>query len=310
VKRIVSIGSYDGFHKGHRYVIKNLLSQAYSSGLSPLVITFDRHPSYVVSSSPVRQITTLREKVRLIRGMGVDVYVLRFTKTFSFMKAEDFVKDFLIKKLDTKMIVAGYDHTIGSNHLHISEVRERFAIDVEILSPYRENGFEIKSSYIRRLLMEDGNVKLANSYLGYCYSFGGIVYKGSGIGKKLLFPTANIYILDKKKLIPREGVYAVFVLVEGIKRFFFGVMNIGRKPTFFRNRKAISLEVYILDFSLNIYGKYLRVFLVDRIRDEMKFSDVNNLKRQIFQDIEKAKVILTQEVENYTENLKLFEGIR
>ena len=237
----------------------------------------------------MKLIITLNEKQDLLEKAGLDNLVVHeFTKEFSRIKSINFVRDILVEKLNVHTLVIGYDHHFGRNRKgSISELKvlaELYDFSIEMISPQLFQDVTVSSTKIRQLL-EKGEIEKANHYLGYDFFINGKVVKGNGIGKTIGFPTANILIKNKWKLLPSDGVYAVKVNIN--ERFFKGMMNIGQKPTVYDKGK--SLEVHIFDFSNDIYGKAIKVKVIKRIRDEKKFKDLQGLKKQLF--IDKNRVI-------------------
>ncbi len=293
---VITIGNFDGVHIGHQALFHEVIEKADTIGGTSIVMTFDPHPVRVLKQNGHLPLITLNEqKIELIENSGIDVLIcIQFNKAFAAISAKEFVEDLLLKCIGMKAIVVGKDYTFGRN-------REG---NLELLQTYADNlGFEviiadwvqtskglpnrISSTRTRELVMA-GEVAGAKKLLGRYYQIRGVVTTGRNRGGRLLgFPTANITLHDE--LCPKNGVYAV--TVDCMEKKYLGVANIGYSPTF--DDGVFSVEVHILDFNENIYGQKIRVNFVQRIRDEIKFSDITELSDAIRKDIEKAHKILS-----------------
>ena len=287
----VTIGNFDGVHLGHQHIIKMLIKEARENNRKAAVITFDPHPQMVLhpEKRPFYLITSLEEKIKLLEELGVDAVILiPFSLEFSKMTAEDFVCQ-ILDSLQIKKIFIGYDYTFGKdkvgNAAFLVDFGNRLGFDIDIINAVRVDDTIVGSTRIRNAILE-GDVKTVIAPLGRPYNLSGIVVKGSRRGGSLGFHTANIK--TDKVLIPAHGVYAVIVHLKGIR--YRGVSNIGVNPTF--DDERLSIEVHLLDFDRDIYGKSLEVLFIDRIRDEVKFADPEKLVAQVKRDIEKAEAIL------------------
>ena len=290
-KTIITIGTFDGVHLGHKVILARLNEIAKKTKYKSVLLTFSPHPRHVLQKDDqeMKLINTLNEKQDLLEKAGLDNLVVHeFTKEFSRIKSINFVRDILVEKLNVHTLVIGYDHHFGRNREgsipELKVLAELYGFSIELISPQLFQDVTISSTKIRQLL-EKGEIEKANHYLGYDFFINGKVVKGNGIGKTIGFPTANILIKNKWKLLPSDGVYAVKVNIND--RCFKGMMNIGQKPTV--DGKGKSLEVHIFDFSNDIYGKVIKVKVIKRIRDEKKFKDLQGLKKQLF--IDKNRVI-------------------
>lgn len=290
-KTIITIGTFDGVHLGHKVILARLNEIAKKTKYKSVLLTFSPHPRHVLQKDDqeMKLINTLNEKQDLLEKAGLDNLVVHeFTKEFSRIKSINFVRDILVEKLNVHTLVIGYDHHFGRNREgsipELKVLAELYDFSIELISPQLFQDVTISSTKIRQLL-EKGEIEKANHYLGYDFFINGKVVKGNGIGKTIGFPTANILIKNKWKLLPSDGVYAVKVNIND--RCFKGMMNIGQKPTV--DGKGKSLEVHIFDFSNDIYGKAIKVKVIKRIRDEKKFKDLQGLKKQLF--IDKNRVI-------------------
>jgi riboflavin kinase/FMN adenylyltransferase len=288
----VTIGNFDGIHLGHQHIIKMLIKEARQDNRKAAVITFDPHPQMVLhpEKRPFYLITSIEEKIKLLEKLGVDAVVLiPFSLKFSKMTAEDFVCQILSDSLHIKKIFIGYDYTFGKdkvgNAAFLVDFGNRLGFDIDIINAIRVDDTIVSSTRIRNAILE-GDVKTVIAPLGRPYNLSSIVIEGNRRGGSLGFHTANIK--PDKVLIPAYGVYAVIVHLEGIR--YRGVSNIGVNPTF--DDERLSIEVHLLDFDRDIYGKSLEVLFIDRIRDEVKFADPEKLVAQVKRDIEKAEAIL------------------
>jgi len=283
----VTIGTYDGVHLGHRAIISTLVSDAKSRGLRSVVITFEPHPRLVLgktNGSPIFLLSTLEEKLSALESLGVDcVIVIHFTKEFSETSAETFVEEVLVEKIGLAEIVIGYDHMFGKNRGGSFETLVRLAekhhFAVRQIPEQKVDEHHLSSTAIRRFL-ESGDIENANKLLGAPYQLSALVIEGDRRGRTIGFPTANL-LPPTAKLIPKIGVYAVEVEV-GEKRYR-AMMNIGTRPTV-QTQSGVSLEVHLLDFNGDLYGKTLTVRFLTRLRDEQKFSSLDALKAQLERD--------------------------
>lgn len=282
---MLTIGTFDGVHIGHKKIIDRLTSSALAEGLQSVVLTFFPHPRMVLQqNSEIKLLNTIEEKQQLLEQIGLDTLIIHpFDKTFSELSAEEFVKNILIEKLNIKKIIIGYDHRFGKNRSAGIEdlviFGAKYSFEVEQIPAQEIEEVSVSSTKIRKAL-DDGNITLANSYLGYNYFFNASVIEGKKLGRTIGFPTANLKVSETYKLIPKIGVYVVEGVVEGQK--LKGMMNIGFRPTV--DGTSLSIEVHFFDFSENIYGKYLQISVIEKIRDEQKFESVEALKNQLDQD--------------------------
>ncbi|HMC02306.1 MAG TPA: bifunctional riboflavin kinase/FAD synthetase [Flavobacteriaceae bacterium] len=288
-KTIATIGTFDGVHIGHQKIIDRLVKSAKRKNLDAVVLTFFPHPRMVLQKDAnIKLINTINEKAQLFEKLGVDnLVVKKFTKQFSRLSAEDFVKQVLVNKLKIENIIIGYDHHFGRNrNANINDLRtfgETYNFEVEEISVQDINEVAVSSTKIRNALNE-GDIKTANTFLGYNFMLTGVVIEGKGLGKNIGFPTANIFIEESYKLIPKQGVYIVKSNIEG--KNVFGMMNIGTNPTLGENKQSI--EVHFFNFSKNLYNQNIQVGLLQRIRDEEKFNSLDNLKEQLKKDKQTA----------------------
>lgn len=288
---VVTIGSFDGVHHGHKAVIKHLIFQAKKRNTKSLLITFEPHPRIVLNKSPetLKLITNITEKAQHLEDIGLDyLLILPFTYEFSQKSARTFIEEYLIGYLNIQALTIGYDHHFGrmddNEYEDVGELVKSYNIEVERIPEMDINNIAVSSSKIRAAITQ-GQITSANELLGYKYQLCGTVVHGNKIGRQIGFPTANLMIKFKLKLIPANGVYAVEVLHNGIKHF--GMMNIGLKPTFHSKEKTI--EIHIIDFDSIIYGENIQVFLLERIRNEISFLSIDDLKNQLNKDLEYVK---------------------
>ncbi len=285
---ILTIGSFDGVHLGHLKIINRLKEIANEKKGESVIFTFYPHPRLVLfpEEGNLRLLTTLHEKIRLFERAGIDhLIIYPFSREFSQLTYEDFVKTILVDSLKIKTLVVGYDHKFGKNRegsfSMLQDLSDQFNFQLEKLDVLLIDDINISSTKIRNSL-QDGNVKRANKYLGYSYTLHGTVIEGQQLGRRIQFPTANVQASDPTKLIPGHGVYAVFVNIEDGR--YQGMLNIGTRPTVNQNADNRSIEVHILGFDGNLYGKELELEFVEKIRDEQKFASIEDLRAQLEMD--------------------------
>lgn len=284
---VLTIGTFDGVHIGHKKIIDKLTKSAKKENVESVILTFFPHPRMVLQKdSDIKLLNTIEEKSSLLEQSGLYTLIIHpFDKTFSELSAEEFVKQILIDKLNLKKIVIGYDHRFGKNRTAgIEELivfGEKYGFEVEQISAQEIDEISVSSTKIRKAL-DNGEIALANSYLGYNYFFQATVVEGKKLGRTIGFPTANLKVSEDYKLIPKTGVYIVEVLLDNQK--FKGMMNIGFNPTV--NGTHQTIEVNILDFNQNIYGKNVQVSILEKIREEQKFTSVDELRNQLRKDQE------------------------
>lgn len=284
----VSVGTFDGVHSGHRKIIDKLNSVRDSKGLRSVLITFDPHPQIVLKNraKDIKILSTLEEKLEIFSQLSIDItYVINFTKDFANTTADDFYRNYLIDKIGLNDLVLGYDHMFGKNregnYDTLKELSAKYEFTVDRVDEYKPDDFHISSSVLRELLSTEGNVKKAAIILGRNYSIEGTVVEGKKLGRELGYPTANIKIPDEFKLIPAIGIYAVEVILNG--NTYSGMMSIGRNPTV-TDDNSIKLEVNIFDFNDDIYGEKIKIGFIDRIREEIKFENIDKLRTQLHSD--------------------------
>lgn len=291
---VVTIGTFDGVHAGHQEIIKQVKELARSMHGESVILTFSPHPRMVLfpDDDDLKLLHTDPEKQHRLDSMGIDHLIIHpFTKKFSRIPYTEYVRDILVNKLKVKKLVIGFNHQFGRNRegtfQKLKSLSAVYGFELERIPAKTLNKAEISSTKIRKAL-NVGDVATANKYLGYEYEISGKVIKGKGLGKGLGFPTANIQIEDKNKLIPAKGVYAVRAETEG--KMYGGMLNIGTNPTV--GGQTLSIEVNIFGFDKDIYGEQIRILFVQRIRDEKKFDGLEALTKAIAGDKEKAMKIL------------------
>ena len=283
---IVTIGTFDGVHLGHQKIIKRLVEIKQKQGGQTLLFTFDPHPRKVLfPEQELKLITTTEEKCDLLKQFGIDnVLVYHFTREFSQTPAVSYISDVISKGLKTKTLVIGYDHRFGSNREGnidtLRAVSENYHFEVEEISAHEINQLNVSSTRIRKAI-EEGDIVIANEFLGYSFFITGEVVKGKQLGRTIGYPTANIAISNSDKLIPKLGVYAVNVFHNGIK--YRGMLNVGINPTTDSDLK-IKVEVNIFEFNQEIYGDVIKVEFLKRIRNEEKFANLDELKQALAND--------------------------
>ena len=295
---VVTIGTFDGVHLGHQAIFNKMKALAKSIGGQTVVVTFSPHPRQVlnIDSSHLRFITSPEEKLHKFEEFGIDnVVIINFTKEFSRTPSEVFVKDYIIDNIHPAYIVVGYDHHFGKNRMGdfglLNDLMKKYNFKVERIAAQDVENIAISSTKIRNALAQ-GNVKNANRLLGYAYTVTAEVVVGNKIGRTLGFPTANLELPKEYMLIGNRGVYACLVDYDGTT--YKAMANIGLRPTIGdRSEDNPIIEVNLFDFDGDLYGKQLCVHFVDRIRDEVKFDGLDELKAQLQQDREKAKEILS-----------------
>ena len=283
---IVTTGTFDGVHFGHRKIIDRLKQVAQNCDGDTVLLTFSPHPRMVLfpDDQDLKLLNTIEEKKQLLEKAGVQHLIVHsFTKEFSRISSINFVRDVLVNKLNTHKLVIGYNHHFGRNREgsfeHLQEFAPLYGFDVEEIPVQLLDNMGVSSTKIRKALFQ-GNVETAAEYLGYKYQLSGTVVKGNAIGRTIGFPTANLKLVDAKKIIPNDGVYAVWVTVDGVS--YKGMMNIGKKPTI--NNLTRTLEVHLLEFEQDIYRKRIIIQFVKRIRDEIAFQELSELKEQLEKD--------------------------
>ena len=293
VNTIVTIGTFDGVHKGHQIIINRVNEIAKKQALESVVLTFDPHPRHVIypDDQELRLIHTLEEKIEALSKTGVQNLVLhKFTKEFSRTESVNFIRDFLVTKLNMKYMVVGFDHHFGKNRQgtfdNLIELSDAYGFKIEKIKPQNIGEVTISSTKIRNAILE-GDCKKANTYLSANFSITGKVVQGNKIGSSIGYPTANIEIENQWKILPKNGVYAVKILLKNQQ--YFGMLNLGNRPSI--SDDSFAIEVHLFDFNATIYNEELKIEFIQRIRDEQQFSDLEKLKSQLKIDAINCKQI-------------------
>ena len=293
---VVTIGTFDGVHMGHRQVIDKLKTEAKAVNGETVIITFHPHPRKVVSSTilGIRLINTLDEKIELLEQLGIDhVVVVPFTDAFANQRAEDYINNFLIDKFHPHTIIIGYDHHFGRDRLGDYRLLEKFSgkynYQLKEIPKHILENISISSTNIREAILHS-DIATAYTLLGYEFFFSGLVIHGDKLGRTLGYPTANLKVTDEEKIVPGNGIYAVYAQPAGSLHRLKGMMSIGFRPTVDGKKRVI--EVNIFDFDKEIYDQPLKVFVKKYLREEIKFDGLESLVKQIDQDkIDSLKVL-------------------
>lgn len=284
---VLTVGTFDGVHAGHKVLINTVIEKARKRDARSVIVTFDPHPRDIINpgSSGIRLLSSLQERSELLADLGVDeMVVIPFDRDFSLLTSEEFVRDVVWEKIGISEFVIGYDHQFGRNREGTIDTVQRLGselgFDSYVVSKQEVGNKTVSSTAIRNAIQEEGNMEQAARFLERYYILNGTVVHGDKRGKKIGYPTANIRPGNDRKILPKKGVYAVWARIEG--EYYGGMMNIGVRPTFEGERET--LEVHIFDFSAVIYGKEIQVQFVSRLRDEMPFRGIEQLKAQLEQD--------------------------
>ena len=288
----LTIGVFDGVHRGHQEIIRRLTEGAHANDVSAVVLTFDPHPAHVIGRGEIGLLTLPDERAELLASMNVDMVITEhFTKDLSMVTAFDFMSR-LRRHLGLKHLMIGYDFALGKgregNAVRLTEIGRELGYSVEVVSALSDESGVISSTEIRKLVSV-GNVTEAAQLMGHSYSLRGPVIRGDGRGKQIGVPTANIDY-PREKIVPAKGIYAGWAYVGNEKHM--AAISIGLNPTFTPDKQTLSVEAYLLDFDADIYGKELKIEFIARLRDELKFDSVEALVEQIWIDVEEAKRIL------------------
>tara|TARA_R110002072_G_scaffold235697_1_gene393297 strand:+ start:10990 stop:11925 length:936 start_codon:yes stop_codon:yes gene_type:complete len=282
---IITIGTFDGVHIGHREILKKLTAEATKDHLESIILTFFPHPRMVLQKeSDIKLINTIEERIAIFSKTDLNHLIIHpFTKEFASLSAEAYVKNVLVDSLNVKKIIIGYDHRFGKNRTaNIDNLRkfgEIYNFEVQEISAQELDDVAVSSTKIRKAL-ENGDLEKANSFLGYPFMLNGTIVKGKGIGKTINFPTANLHIEEAYKLIPKNGVYVVKSVLGNDE--VFGIMSIGTNPTVGGTKRTI--ETYFLDIEKDLYGKKIEIELLSKIREEETFDSLKSLQYAIKND--------------------------
>ena len=296
-KTIVTIGTFDGVHLGHAAILKKLTQNTQNETFESTVLTFFPHPRMVLQGkSDLKLLNTINEKIELLEKIGIDNLIIHpFDEKFAELNAEAFVSTILVDHLRVQKIIIGYDHRFGKNRTanidDLISFGAQYGFEVEQISAQEIDEISISSTKIRTAL-EEGDIQLANEYLGYSYFLSGTVVKGKQLGRTIGFPTANISLEEDYKLVPQNGVYVVQAEIDS--KSIYGMMNIGFNPTVQGKQKTI--EVHFFDFEADIYNRKIQVAILQRIRSEKKFESIELLTKQLEEDRNFSR--------NYLQNLE------
>ncbi|WP_339707508.1 bifunctional riboflavin kinase/FAD synthetase [Algoriphagus aquimarinus] len=291
---VVTSGTFDGVHLGHQKILQRIREIAHSINGETVLITFWPHPRLVLypDEHNLRLLSTFEEKAKLLRQLGIDHLVtIPFTKEFSQLSSKEFIEIVLVDTIQTKKLVIGYDHRFGKNREgsfeYLQAHHEEYGFDLEEISRQDVEDIGVSSTKIRHAL-ETSDIETAINYLGRPYELNGLVIKGQQIGRSIGFPTANIHIPNDYKLIPKDGVYAVEALVNGV--LYKAMLNIGNRPTVNGTQKTV--EANLFDFQGDLYDKQITIYIKAFLREEKKFDGLEALKQQLFLDQKNAKNLL------------------
>jgi riboflavin kinase/FMN adenylyltransferase len=284
-RSVVTIGTFDGIHLGHQEILSRLIKSSKNKDLNSVVLTFFPHPRIILNKyNEVKMIDTLDEKIIHLNEIGIDSLIIHpFDRNFSLLSANQFIKDFLVDKLKIKHIIIGYDHRFGKGReasvTDLKNYANNYDFTVEEIKAQEIEKITVSSTKIRNSINQ-GDIKTTEKYLGRYFNLTGKVVKGDGLGKKINYPTANIFIEETYKIIPKDGVYLVETIIKD--KLFNGMMNIGHRPTIGTKNKSI--EVHLFNFNEDIYGQVISIKMISKIRDEKKFSSIQALKEQLVKD--------------------------
>jgi riboflavin kinase / FMN adenylyltransferase len=293
---VITIGTFDGVHMGHRQIINKLNAHAQAINGETVIVTFHPHPRKVVSSPilGIRLINTMDEKIELLTALGINhLVVVPFTDAFANQSADEYVKNFLVEKFKPHTIIIGYDHRFGRDRLGDYRLLERkakeFSYELKEIPKHILDDISISSTNIREAILHN-DISTAHKLLGYEFFFSGVVVHGDKLGRKLGYPTANLQVTDPEKITPGNGIYAVYVQTQGSSQKLKGMMSIGFRPTVDGKKRVI--EVNIFDFDKEIYGETIKVFVKKYLRDEIKFDSLDALVKQIDNDKVQSLTVL------------------
>ena len=291
----LTLGTFDGVHIGHQSIIKKLNEVAENIDGESVLMTFYPHPRHVLypENQNLKLLSTIEERSEMLKDHGLKHFIIQeFTKDFSLLNSDNFVKEILVDKLCIQKLIIGYDHHFGrnreGNYEKLVQLSKLYSYKVEKIDPLNYMGVSISSTKIIKKIYENKFEEI-RKLLGRHFSFSGKVIEGKKMGKKIGYPTVNINVENVNKLMPNDGVYAVYIKVNS--KNYMGMMNIGYNPTF--NSSEKSIEVNILDFNKDIYGIDVRVSIVEKIRDEKKFFSVEDLKKNLDLDMKKVRQLLS-----------------
>ncbi len=296
-KSIVTIGTFDGVHVGHQKIMEQLVATAQENNAKSVLLTFFPHPRMVLQKdNSLKLINTIAEKIEILEKTGLDYLIIHpFDKDFSRLTAFDFVRTILVNHLNTAELVIGYDHRFGKNREgnfeQLQEYGHMYDFKVTEIPAQDINQISVSSTKIRNAIL-NAEIEKANEYLGYSFSLKGTVVSGEKLGNTIGYPTANIELLETYKLIPKTGAYLIRSFLHG--KTIYGMMNIGNRPTV--NGVKETIEVHFFDLNKDLYGRQLTIELLTFLRDEQKFSSIEELKKQLFLDKEKSLELISAHI--------------
>jgi len=293
---VVTVGTFDGVHRGHQVIIEYLRERAEARSGPSTLLSFDPHPRSVVHGNQIGLLTTVDERARVLEELGLDRFVvIPFSEDFAQLPPADYVEEVLVNRVGLQEITVGYDHRFGRKRAGdvdlLRELGEQFSFDVDVIPPQTVDQHVVSSRGIRELLQEEGDVARAAELLGRPYQMQGLVSHGEGRGREIGYPTANLALQDPRKLVPKRGVYATTVVLPS-GRTCGGMMNIGRRPTF--DEMEVTVEVHLFDFEGDLYGETLTVQFLQRLRDEQKFDSPDALAMQLSEDERHCRTIVEE----------------
>ncbi len=296
-KSIVTIGTFDGVHVGHQKIMEQLVATAQENNAKSVLLTFFPHPRMVLQKdNSLKLINTIAEKIEILEKTGLDYLIIHpFDKDFSRLTAFDFVRTILVNHLNTAELVIGYDHRFGKNREgnfeQLQEYGHMYDFKVTEIPAQDINQISVSSTKIRNAIL-NAEIEKANEYLGYSFSLEGTVVSGEKLGNTIGYPTANIELLETYKLVPKTGAYLIRSFLHG--KTIYGMMNIGNRPTV--NGVKETIEVHFFDLNKDLYGRQLTIELLTFLRDEQKFSSIEELKKQLFLDKEKSLELISAHI--------------
>jgi len=292
---VLTVGTFDGVHEGHKVLIEAVVDRADELSARSVIVTFDPHPRDIINpgSEGIQLLSTLPERCELLADLGIDeMVVIPFDRDFSLLSSEEFIRDIIYEKIGVREFIIGYDHQFGKDREGTIETVRSLGDDLDfsanVISRQEVENQTVSSTSVRKALQEEGDAEKAAKFLGRNYILNGTVVHGEKRGGKIGFPTANIHTDQAKKIIPKIGVYAVWIRIDKI--YYPAMMNIGKRPTF--EGENMTMEVHIFDFDKGIYGKEVQTQFVKRLRDEIKFNGIKELKDQLKKDQSEAEKIL------------------
>lgn len=293
-RSVVTVGTFDGVHRGHQAIIEYLLQRAEEQSGPSTLVSFDPHPRTVVHGEEVPLLTTVAERAEVLESLGLDRFVVvPFSQEFAQLSPTEYVERVLVDRVGVREITVGYDHRFGKDRSGDVELLRKLGgqhdFSVDVIPPQEVGHDVVSSSTIRRKLLEEGDIAGATEFLGRPYRLDGLVARGEGRGRQLGYPTANLALEDARKLVPKRGVYATMVTLPSGHRKP-GMMNIGRRPTF--DEMDVTVEVHVLDFEGDLYGERLSIQFLQRLRDEQKFDSAEALAVQLSEDEEHCKRVV------------------